>query len=173
MEKNKLSNLFAFISLVTGAIWFGAYISRLILTYNLFIEGELVLKNFINDTNIHGIFLAFEPMYYITFVTYLIFIVCFTLFLVFSKLKLKENGWLFIIAVIIYFTMPFEVILMVKDYNILLLYITGGLRTDLTLSLIIERLQMLGGFSVILILCYLSIPYFIVFRPFTSLRKDK
>jgi hypothetical protein len=172
MKNKKLSNLFAFSALLFGALWLGTYITRLILTYNLFREGELVLKKFINNSNISGIFQAFEPLYYISFVTYVILVICFTLFLISFELKLKENGWLFIISVIIYFTLPFEAILMAIDYKIILLYLTGNIDSELTLSLILDRLQTLGGFSVIIILCYLSIPYFLVFKPF-SLKEGK
>ena len=172
MKNKKLSNLFAFTALVFGAIWLGSHITRLILTYNLFREGELVLKNFINNSNINGIFQAFEPLYYITFVTYVLVVICFTLFLISSSLRLKANGWLFIIAVIIYFTLPFEAVLMTIDYKIILLYLTGNIDSELTLSLILDRLQTLGGFSVIIILCYLSIPYFLIFKPF-SLKEGK
>ena len=49
MKNNKLSNIFAYLSISFGAIWLGAYITRLILTYNLFKEDELVLKNFITE----------------------------------------------------------------------------------------------------------------------------
>ena len=172
MKNKKLSNLFAFTALVFGVLWLGSYVTRLILTYNLFREGELVLKNFINNSNISGIFQAFEPLYYITFVTYVVLIICFTLFLISSKLKFKENGWLFIMAIIIYFTLPFEAILMTIDYKIILIYLAGNIDSELILSLILDRLQTLGGFSVIIILCYLSIPYFLVFKPF-SLKEGK
>jgi hypothetical protein len=167
MKNKKLSNSLAFVSIVLGALWLGAYVTRLILTYNLFEEGEFKLKNFINSTNLGGIFLAFEPLYYITFITFVLFIICFTLFLISSSLRFKENGWLFIISIIIYFTLPFEVILMTIDYKIISSYFAGNFNSELTLTLSIERLQLLGGFSVILILCYLSIPYFIIFRPFS------
>jgi hypothetical protein len=172
MKNKNLSNVFAFISLGFGAIWFGSYITRLILNYNLFIEGELVLKNYINNNNISGILEALAPLFYITSITYVIFIICFTLFLVTSKIKLKENGWLFIITVIIFFTFPFEVALMTIDYKLIILHISNNFDSELALTLIIERLQMLSSFSVILILSYFIIPYFLVFRPF-SVKKDK
>lgn len=168
MKNKKLSSYLAFASAVFAAIWLGAYITRLILTYNLFEEGELVLKYFVNDTNISGIFQAFEPLYYITFITYVVFIFCFTLFLVLSGLPFKKNGWLFIISLIIYFTLPFEIVLMTIDYRIISLYLSGNYDSGSVLKLVIERLQVLGGFSVILILCYLSIPYFLILRPFSA-----
>jgi len=172
MKNKKLANLLAYASLVFGALWLGAYLTRLILTYNLFKEEELILKYFVNNTNITGIFQAFEPLYYITFITYLIFIICYTLFLISARLSFKQNGWLFITSIIIYFTLPFEVILMGIDYKIIEMNLAGNFNSEETLKLIIERLEILDGFSVILILCYLSIPYFLIFRPF-SIKKNK
>ena len=44
--------------------------------------------------------------------------------------------------------------------------------SDLALSHTIDRLSSLGGFPVIIILSYLTIPYFLVFKPF-SVNEDK
>jgi hypothetical protein len=172
MKNKKVSNLFATVSLISGAMWFGTYFTRLVLSYNLFEEGELVLKSFINNENINGIFQSFEPLYYLTFVTYTVLIICFTLFLISSGIKFKSNGWLFIISIIIYFTLPFEVILMSVDFKIILMHISNSFDSDLALKHTIDRLNTFGGFPVIIILSYLTVPYFLVFKPF-SVNQDK
>jgi hypothetical protein len=61
---------------------------------------------------------------------------------------------------------------MAIDYKLILMHITGNFNSEITLTLIIERLEILGGFSVILILCYLCIPYFFIYKPFT-VKADK
>lgn len=171
MKKKNLSNSFAYIALVFGAIWLGAYITRLILTYNLFEEDELILKSFIDNTNAGGIFQALSPIVYITSLTYVIFIISFTVFLISAGIKLKESGWLFIIVCIIYFTLPFEIFLMTIDYKLILLYTSKNFDSVASLQLIIERLQLFSSIPVIIILCYLTIPYFLIFKPLTSVSK--
>jgi hypothetical protein len=167
MKKNKIvSSVFGYLALTSGSIWFGAYISRLITTYQLFEPTELTLKEFITNSILLGIVQTTFPLVILTFFSYLIFIICFTVFLITIKLKLKENGWLFIISMIIYITFPFEAILMIIDYKLIVIFFSELFTSEQILGLIIERLTMLSSFPIIMILSYLSIPYFIIFKPF-------
>lgn len=169
MKKEKiLTKIFAYISLTSGSIWFGAYISRLLTTSQMFEATELKLKSYVTDSNISSIFQTTYPLVNLTIFSYLIMIVSFTLFLVFSKIKLKENGWLFIIAMIIYLTLPFEFILLLIDYKLFILFMNDQFTSELILQLITKRVTMLSSFPIILLFSYLSIPYFLVFQPFTK-----
>jgi len=168
MKNKNLSNSFVYLSLVSGAVWLGAYITRLILSYNLFKEGELFVKSFIDSTNAPGILQVLSPLVYLTSVTFCVFIICFTCYLLSSGVKIKENGWLFIIVIIVYLTLPFEIFLMTVDYKLMILYAAKNFDLNASLPLIIDRLQSLGSFSVILVLCYLTIPYFLIFKPFSK-----
>jgi hypothetical protein len=168
MENKKLSNYFAYLSIVSVTVWLGAYITRLLLTYNLFKEGELVLKSFIDNTNAPALLQVLSPLVYLTFVTFCVFIISLTFYLLTAKVKFKENGWLFIIVMIVYLTLPFEIFLMTFDYKLMILYAAKNFDLNVSLPLIIDRLQSLSGFSVILVLCYLTIPYFLIFKPFSK-----
>ena len=172
-NKNKLSFLFGYLALASGSIWFGAYIARLLTTYQMFEETELVLKNFINSTNLPAIVEVLSPLVILTFISYLILIVSFTLFLIFCHVKLKENGWLFIIALIIYITLPLESILLVTDYKLMVLFINEQFSSEKVLELVIERISKLSSFPIIHILSYLTIPYFLIFKPFTVKVKNE
>ena len=175
---NKLKTvpkIFAFIVFVSGALWLGSYVVRLILSYNLFLENDFVLKEFVTQENLQAVLLSIAPTIALSSVLYLVFITGFTLFLLTSHISLKRNGWLFIIAAIIYLTLPFEIYLIVKiDYKLIMAFSSGIDDADLFLSLLIDRFKVLGSFPIILIWCYITIPYFIVFRPFTiSEKKDE
>ena len=172
-KTNKLSSILGYLALTSGSIWFGAYLARLITTYQMFKETEPVLKNFINNTNLPVIVEILSPLVYITFITYLIMIVSFTLFLFTSDLKLKENGWLFIIAAIIFITLPFETFLLIIDYNQIVMFLNEQFGSEKIIELITHRLYKLSSFPIIHILSYLSIPYLLIFRPFTQKLKDE
>ena len=105
---SKLSSVFGYLALTSGSIWFGTYIARLLTTYQMFEETEFVLKNYITDTNLSAIFQTTFPLVNATFYSYIVMIFTFTLFLILSRLKLKDNGWLLIVALIIYLTLPLE-----------------------------------------------------------------
>jgi len=168
---NKLKTfpkIFAFVAIVSGALWLGSYVVRLIVTYNLFLENDFVLKEFISQENLQAVLLSLAPTITLSSVLYLIFIIGFTLFLFTSSISLKRNGWLFIIAAIIYLTLPFEIYLIVKiDYKLIVALSSGIDDASEFLSLMIDRFKILGSFPIILIWCYITIPYFLLFRPFT------
>jgi len=110
---NKLKTvprIFAFIAIVSSALWLGSYVVRLILSYNLFLENNFILKEFVTQENLQAILLSLAPTIVLSSVLYLVFITGFTVFLFTSSISLKRNGWLFIIAAIIYLTLPFEIL---------------------------------------------------------------
>lgn len=166
-KENTITKIFAYIALSSGSIWLGAYISRLLITYQMFEATELTLKSYITD-NISSIFQTTYPLVNLTIFSYLIMIVSFTIYLVISNLKLRENGWLFIITMIIYITLPFEIVLLLIDYKLFILFINEQFTSELILQLVVDRITRLSSFPIILLLSYLSIPYFIIFKPFTK-----
>ena len=172
-KNNKFSSFCSFLALASGNIWFGAYIARLLLTYQLFEPTEPVLKNYVTNNNLPAIIQTTFPLVNLTFFSYLVLIFFFTLFLIFTKLKLKEDGWLFIISMIIYLTLPFEAVLLTVDYKLIVLFINEQFASAEVLKLIIERITLLSSFPIILILSYLSVPFFLVVKPFTLKSKDE
>lgn len=172
-KQNYTSSLFGFLALASGSIWFGAYFSRLMTSYQMFKETELVLKDYINGSNLPAVIETMSPIVYITIISYLVMIFTFTLFLITTHLKLRQNGWLFITAAIIYLTLPFESYLLSIDYNLIQLFIEGQFGSERIIQLITQRLTRLSSFPIILILSYLSIPFLLVFKPFTAKPKDE
>ena len=166
-KENKLAPVFGYIALASGSIWFGAYISRLLTTYQMFEATELILKSYITTANLPAIIQTTFPLVNLTFFSYLILIISFTLFVIFTNMKFKENGWLLIVSLIIYLTLPLESILLMIDYKLIVLFLNEQFASEDILKLIIERITMLSSFPIILLLSYLSIPYFLVFKPFT------
>lgn len=171
-NRDSFSSTFGFLALVSGSIWFGSYVARLIVTYQLFEPEDLVLKSYVSNANLPEIIRTIHPLINLTFFSYIIFIVLFTLFVISSKLKFRENGWLLIISMIVYLTFPLEAIFMSMDYRMIILFFDSNFTSDEILKLITERLSILNSFPIILFMSYLTIPYFLVFKPFT-LRLEK
>ena len=162
---NKTSKIFAFLAIISCSIWIGAYLSRLFLSYQLFEAQDLSLKPYITSANLPGILITMLPSITTTFVSYTCFIIFFGLFIIIAKIKLRFNGWLFIIIIIILITLPFEIYLMTIDYNIIIQLNYGTYNTSEIVDLFVKRIKILGSFSLIEILCYLSFYYFLLFRP--------
>ncbi|HED05923.1 MAG TPA: hypothetical protein ENI61_04480 [Ignavibacteria bacterium] len=167
MKKLKLSSkIFLFIFVLSLIIWIGGYLTRISITYQLFERINYQLKPFINGQNLAAILRILYIPTVITFVAYIVLIVSFTLFISTAKVGLKKNGWLFIITLIIYITLPFEIYLMKYDYNFLLLTVGNNLENTVAINLIISRFKSLNGFPIIELLSYFSIIYFALFQPF-------
>jgi hypothetical protein len=174
MEKESiLVNILASLSVLSGALWIGAYTERLFVTFMMFKEEGLILKDYINDNNLAGILTTISPSIVLSFIFYTVFIISFSLFLVTTKLKLKQNGWLFIITLLVFVTLPFETYLMTFDYKMILEILSGGLNSNYLLGLIIDRFRLLNSFPIIIIFTYLTFPFFIVIKPFILKKKNE
>jgi hypothetical protein len=174
MKKRKLlSSVIGSIALSAGSIWIGSYIARLLTIYQMFEPNEIILKNSLNSNNLPVVFQTIFPLVNLTFFSYIVMIISFTLFIVSTDLKLKQNGWLFIIAMIIYFTFPFEFLLLTIDYRLINYFVNEQFTSGEIFKLFVERITSLSSFPVILVFSYLTIPFFIVFKPFTLNPKDE
>ncbi len=165
---NKFSKIFLFLFAASGVIWLGSYITRLSLFYRLFQEDELILREFINYENLSAIMQVLITAISINMIFYLTMIFSFMVFILSSKLNLKQNGWLFISMVIVIITLPFEIYLMTIDYKILMQILSNVFSSDEILQLVIKRFTVLGSFPMIEILSYFSVLFLFMFQPLTK-----
>ncbi len=171
-ELNLFSKIILYICLLSGIVWLGSNVTRLTLTYQLFVGNNFALKSYLNNQNLPGIFITLNAAAILTTIVYAIFIFSFLLFLISSRLNLKENGWLLIVTIIIAVTFPFELYLILNDYRIFVLIQSGSLNINEILNFTIKRFKILGSFPIIEILCYFSIIYLILFKPLRSIKKN-
>jgi hypothetical protein len=167
---NRLSKIFLFLFVSSGVIWLGGYITRLSLFYQLFQAAEFVLKEFVTDQNISGIFQTLIAAVSINLISYLFMIICFILFVITSKLSLKQNGWLFIALILILLTAPFELYLMWIDYKIVIQVFSGNFDSKDILNLVIKRFTILNSFPIVEILSYGAVIYLFLFQPLSNPR---
>jgi len=167
-EQSLLNKIFAFLTVLSGAIWLGSYADRMIISFQLF-DLDMNIMSYVNQQNLSGILVTIIPAVYLTSILYIFFIFSFTIFLFSSIISLRENGWLFIIAVIIYLTFPFEAYLLTIDYKIIsALHFNDVIDTRYIISLFKDRFTSLSSFPIIIFLSYCSLIYFLIFKPFTK-----
>jgi hypothetical protein len=146
-------------------LWLGTYLSRLLLTYQLFMPKDFILKSFVSPLNLGGILTTINSSVTVTLILFPVFFLSFILFLFTSKVNLKQEGWLFIILLIVFITAPFEAYLMTIDYNIVMKVFYGNFDPNQILQLYIKRLKVLGSFPLIEIFSYFGVVYFAIFQP--------
>ena len=168
-----ISKVFAVISLIAFSIWVGSYLTRMFLVYQLFEGTDLILKSYINENNIEGILFSLLPAIIVHFLSFIVMILSTSLFYVTSKISLRFNGWLFIILVAILITLPFEIYLMLIDYKVIIVLISGSFDSAQVVTLLRDRIKDLSSFPIITLLTYLSFYCFIIFQPLTKKIEQK
>jgi hypothetical protein len=163
-----LSKTFLFITILTGSLWMGGYLLRMIVFYQLFQEEEFILRAFINDQNLPGILMVLRAAVAFTLILYPLFIISFAVFIFSSGYNLKTHGWLFIITLLIGITLPLEIYLMIIDYDIIFKINYNIFNSKEVLDLIVKRFKVLSSFPVIELLCYFTIIYLMIFQPLTK-----
>lgn len=161
-----------FFVVLSGALWLGSYLTRIVISYQIFEGTDFTLRNYVNDQNLGGILKSFEPAVISTLVLYLVFIVTYILFIFISKISLKENGWLFIITIIILLTLPFEIYLSTIDFKMIGLLNLSNYNPKEVLDLIIRRFKIFSSFPVIEIFCFAAIIFFLLFQPLKKKKED-
>jgi hypothetical protein len=172
-KNNKISSVFLYLCVFSGILWLGSYITRLLLTYQLFEPKDFILKQYVNNQNLYGILYTISTSVTITLITFLIFLVTFFLFIILSKISLKENGWLFVITLIIIVTAPFELFLLTIDYKIITKVFYSVFDEKEILGLYIKRLKILSNFSLIEIFSYFIIIFLFLFQPLKMNKKNE
>jgi len=163
-----IAKIFAALSLMSGAIWIGSYLSRLFLVYQLFEGPDLILKSYITNENVNGILISILPSIVVHFVSFIVMLITTLLFYFTSKISLRINGWLFIILITIFITVPFEIYLMTIDYKTIMMLNAAIFNSTTVIELLRDRVKDLSSYSIVAILSYLSFYYFIVFQPLTK-----
>ena len=170
---NRISKIFLCFAILFGTIWIGSYISRLVISYQLFEGPELQLLSFINKENLNVILFLIRSIIVLTVITYFAFIINYTIFILTSRIKLKYFGWLFIVTILIYITFPFELYLILNDINFIQLTGAINFNNDIVFELFIERFSLLGSFPIIELFCYFAIIFLLIFKPLEKLPKNE
>ncbi|AFH49292.1 Hypothetical protein IALB_1584 [Ignavibacterium album JCM 16511] len=165
------SKIFLTIAITSGTLWLGSYSVKLFSIYNFFDLGQnnsLILKSALTNIDLKPVFFELLPVFTISLISYIVFIVFSAAFLFLSKISLKANGWLFISLMIVLICLPFEVILSLKDYKIINLIMSNSNNSPEMIEIIKSRISELSAFPIISIILHYSIFILLVFKPLTK-----
>jgi hypothetical protein len=168
---NKLIQSFIIIS---GGIWIGSQITKILTIFYFFQTdefGRINLKTEILPDTINIISYQLVPLFIVSIVSYLFFIILINIFLIMEKKHLKNRGWLFISFLIVLIFSPFEIYSIIIDFKIfeLSFYRTGDSTT--LLNLFRERVISLSSFPLISIFLHLTIVFLMIFKPLNKEQK--
>ncbi|MBU1098819.1 MAG: hypothetical protein KKA84_00330 [Bacteroidetes bacterium] len=161
----KISKILLLISVVSFTIWFGGYFARIVGLFQLFTSDTLEIQKSIFEGSNVILFKVLGPILSTGIISYLLFIIFFFGFFFSSKLNLKSEGWLFIVIVLVSFTMPFEMYLSYIDWEIVNLILEANFNNSLALQLVEKRFAVLGSFPIIEIFLYIVVIFLILLQP--------
>jgi hypothetical protein len=171
MEIKKTSTkIYLFILIVGVLFWLGGSIYRAIVAYTLFEPFSLVVKSEITYDILRQTLKLIGNINVYLLISYPIVLIFFGLFVKSSKANLRNEGWLFMIMMILILFMPIEIYLSYLDINYTFLVLFGNFDTNIALSFLIQRIAALGGLPVIGFLCYFTSIWFAIFQPLKRIK---
>ncbi|MHB9039304.1 MAG: hypothetical protein ACYC4T_01485 [Melioribacteraceae bacterium] len=162
---NLVSKTFLFITILFFSLFLGGYVARQIVIYQLFEPMGINFKSTYNEQNLNAVYYTILPLIVLNIVTYITFLFSYMIFFFTSKIKIKYEGWLFAITVILLITAPFEIYLSTVDYKIVRMIMADSMQINAISELIKNRMIELSSFSLIEIFSFFAIIFLALFKP--------
>ncbi|MFA7229240.1 MAG: hypothetical protein WC061_09400 [Melioribacteraceae bacterium] len=172
LKLNLLPKIFLFLAILFFAVFLGSYISRQMLVYQLFEQNGIDFKSIYNNDNLPFIYATLVPAFILNIAGYYSFMVSFLVFLFSSKIRIKYEGWLFAIIIIVAVTAPFEIYLSTIDLKISQMILSESATAAAVSALVQERMSALSSFPLIEVFSFAAIIFLSVFQPLRKKYED-
>jgi len=170
LQTQSRSNKIALTLLVISAIfWLGGINIRTLIGNELLDYDQFAFRTSIPPDRENTLFQMLTNASLVVVISYVIVLASAIWFMVTTKLRVKDNGWLLMSAILFFMFVPVEIYTSYVDVQFMLLFRAGPPNHDGLLKLFGERLGALSGVPVIAVLCYYTIIPIVIFKP---LRKN-
>ncbi len=170
MKQSSLSKIILSLAIISFTVWLGSYVARQLVVYQLFEPINLDLKNLYNAQNLTGVLETIFPILMLNLISYPAFLILYFVFIINSKIKIKNEGWLFIILMLVIITAPFELYLSFFDFKIVKLLYESTFDSNSVVDLLRKRITALSSFPMIEVFSYCAAIFLAIFKP---LRKNE
>lgn len=165
VKLNLVSRIFLFIAILFFSLFLGGYVARQMIIYQLFEPNGMDFKSIYNKQNLVAVYATIMPVLVFNLVTYSTFLISFLVFIVTSRIKIKYEGWLFAIIIIVVITAPFEIYLSSIDLRIVSMIMSNAAPITAISELIKERMIVLNSFPMIEVFSFAAIIFLYLFKP--------
>ena len=162
---SKLSKIALIVIIISTIFWLGGINVRAIVGYYLLQFGTLDFKPMIHPYVERAVFSLVVQSSIIIDLAYICLWLAGLIFLRTTNLKLKENGWLLMCAILFYMFTPVEIYAMVLDFKMWYLEFIGSEDLVEFRKLFIHRLGALSGVPMIALLSYYTAIVIAVIQP--------
>jgi len=94
-------------------------------------------------------------------------------FMMTTKLKIKENGWLLMCSIMFFLFVPVEIYTNYLDIKFTMVFFSNPPNHDELLKIFGERIGALSGVPVIALFCYYTIIPIAIFKPLRKTKEQK
>ncbi len=164
MKSHALNILLAII-IISAFCWLGGINIRAMIGFDLLQAGTLEFKPNIHPYVERAVFSLIAQSSLVVDTAYLFLWIAGILYLRLTPLRLRQNGWLLMCAILFYMFTPVEVYTMVLDFRLWRLDAIGSNDLVEFRKLFIHRLAALAGVPMIALLSYYTAILLAVFRP--------
>lgn len=151
--------------IIAGIFWLGAINIRALIGNELLDYDQFDFKTSIPPDREYTIFQLLSGASLVIVISYTVVFICAIWFMKTTQLKIKENGWLLMSAILFFMFSPVEIYTYYIDVKFMLLFLTNPPNHDELLRLFGKRLGALSGVPVIALLSYYAIVVISVFKP--------
>ncbi len=160
------SNKLALTLLVISAIfWLGSINVRTLIGNELLDYDQFDFRTSIPPDRENTIFQMITNASLVVVISYVLVLVSAIWFIVTTELKMKNNGWLLMSAILFFMFVPVEIYTNYLDVRFMLLFQSAPVNHDGLLKLFGERIGAFRGVPVIAVLCYYTIIPIVIFKP--------
>jgi hypothetical protein len=151
--------------IIASVFWLGGINVRALIGNELLNYDQFDFRVSIPPDRENALFQMMSNASILIAVSYFIVLLAAVWFMATTKLKIKQNGWLLMSAILFFIFVPAEIYTNYLDIKFTLLFHSGPPNHDELLKIFGERLGALSGIPVIALFCYYTIIPIVVFKP--------
>jgi hypothetical protein len=163
----RVSRIALFFLALGTIVWLGGVNARALIGNMLFKPGTLTFEEYLAPEAEAEIFRVLAFLSVVTTIGYGVVLVSATVFLATTTMRLRENGWLMMSAILFFSFVPVELYTGYLDARMIHFEFFTSAGNDVFRELFLARLQALQGAPFVALLCYYTIIGLVVFRPLT------
>lgn len=164
-KETRTAKVSLLVILVGTIFWLGGINIRAVIGNDILVMGTLDFEPNINPLVERSVFGLISKSSIVIFISYIVVWIAGITFLTTTRLRLKQNGWLMMSAILFYIFTPVEIYTLMLDGRMIYQDLfTQGELVEFR-KLLIHRIAALSGVPIIAQFCYYTIIGLVVFQP--------
>lgn len=165
-NQTKISKLIIYLTCVFFTVFIGSYIVKIGMINQFFDAETMSLKPIFEGVELQSAFLTMLPVFTVSVISFICFILFLLAYFVVARINLRNEGWFFIIVLLVIVTTPFELYLLLKyDINLIQKIFSNEINSNYLLEMLKQRIVVLGPFPLIILFSYFIIIFLAIFKP--------